>query len=157
VAHGNVRVEKWREKRRMERVASSLALYRTRSIQHYYRRCAYFGCQQPTELTPPPIKMDSSISLKDQIWFLRVCHHILFSLYDKISTRKWGRLPGYSGLYRVGPLTRLKTCIFFQCIPLFATEEARSKFTKSATFRQTGSRYVWLAHICKCSTAFVSV
>ena len=25
--------------------------------------------------------MDSSISLKDQIWFLRVCHHILFSLY----------------------------------------------------------------------------
>ena len=67
----------------MEGVTSSLALYRTRSIQHYYRRCAYFACQQPTELTPPPIKMDSSISLKDQIWFLRVCHHILISLYQK--------------------------------------------------------------------------
>jgi len=25
--------------------------------------------------------MDSSVSLEDQIWFLRVCHHILFSLY----------------------------------------------------------------------------
>jgi len=31
--------------------------------------------------------MDSSISLKDQIWFLRVCHHILFSLYCR--TRAW--------------------------------------------------------------------
>jgi len=24
-------------------------------IQHYYRWCAQFGCQQSTELTPPPI------------------------------------------------------------------------------------------------------
>ena len=29
--------------------------------------------------------MDSSILLKDQIWFLRVCHHILFSLYNLLS------------------------------------------------------------------------
>ena len=86
MAHGNARVEKWRGKRRMEGVASSLALYRTRCIQHYYRWCAHLGCQQPTELTPPPIKMDSSVSLKYQIWFLRVCHHILFSLYHGNST-----------------------------------------------------------------------
>ena len=55
MAHGNARVGKWRGKRRMEGVASSRALYRTRSIQHYYRWCAHLGCQQPTELTPPPI------------------------------------------------------------------------------------------------------
>jgi len=55
MAHGNARMEKWRGKRRMAGVASSRALYRTRSIQHYYRWCAHLGCQQPTELTPPPI------------------------------------------------------------------------------------------------------
>ena len=93
VAHGNARVEKWRGKRRMEGVASRLALYRTWSIQHYYCRCAYFGCQQPTELIPPPIKMDSSISLKDQIWFLRVCHHILFSTWWT-KQRRWIRRGG---------------------------------------------------------------
>ena len=27
--------------------------------------------------------MDSSVSLKDQIWFLRVCHHVLNELYLK--------------------------------------------------------------------------
>ena len=41
-------------------------------IQHYYRWCAHLGCQYSTELTP----MDSSVSPKDEIWFLRVCHHI---------------------------------------------------------------------------------
>ena len=25
--------------------------------------------------------MDSSVSLEDRIWFLRVCHHVPFSLY----------------------------------------------------------------------------
>jgi predicted neuraminidase len=29
--------------------------------------------------------MDSSISLKDQIWFLRVCHHVSNVLYNKSS------------------------------------------------------------------------
>ena len=37
--------------------------------------------QQNSELTPPPIWMDSSISSKDEIWFLRVCHHISTGLY----------------------------------------------------------------------------
>ena len=27
--------------------------------------------------------MDSSVSLEDRIWFLRVCHHIPFSLYNR--------------------------------------------------------------------------
>ena len=37
--------------------------------------------QYSTELTPPPIYMDSSVSLEDRIWFLRVCHHVPFVLY----------------------------------------------------------------------------
>jgi len=31
--------------------------------------------------------MDSSVSLKDQIWFLRVCHHVSIVLYHF----DWGR------------------------------------------------------------------
>jgi len=30
---------------------------------------------------PPPIEMDSSVSPKDKIWFLRVCHHISNKVY----------------------------------------------------------------------------
>ena len=30
---------------------------------------------------PPPIYMDSSVSPKDDIWFLRVCHHISNTVY----------------------------------------------------------------------------
>jgi len=31
--------------------------------------------------------MDSSVSLEDRIWFLRVCHHIPFSLYSQTGER----------------------------------------------------------------------
>jgi len=35
--------------------------------------------------------MDSSVSLEDQIWFLRVCHHIPFSLYQTLYHTLWSR------------------------------------------------------------------
>ena len=50
-------------------------------IQHYYRWCPHLGCQQSTELTPPPISMDLSVSAKDEIWFLRMCHHVSNTVY----------------------------------------------------------------------------
>ena len=53
-------------------------------IQHYYRWCAHLGCQQSTELTLPPpgrCKWIRPVSQKDEIWFLRVCHHISTGLY----------------------------------------------------------------------------
>jgi len=28
--------------------------------------------------------MDSSVSLEDRIWFLRVCHHVPFALYQTL-------------------------------------------------------------------------
>jgi len=34
---------------------------------------------------PPPIEMDSSVSLKDKIWFLRVCHHISNAVYPVLA------------------------------------------------------------------------
>ena len=53
------------------------------------RWSALLECQQSTELTPPPIQMDSSVSLKDQIWFLRVCHHVSNVLYCLIIQNIW--------------------------------------------------------------------
>ena len=33
--------------------------------------------------------MNSSVSLEDQIWFLRVCHHVPFSLYYSMRCSAW--------------------------------------------------------------------
>jgi hypothetical protein len=35
---------------------------------------------------PPPIQMDSSVSGKDEIWFLRVCHHVPHEVYNSMYT-----------------------------------------------------------------------
>jgi hypothetical protein len=49
----------------------------TRCIQHYYRWYAHLGCQQSTELTPPRrFKWTRPFRAKDEIWFVRVCHHV---------------------------------------------------------------------------------
>ena len=46
-------------------------------IQHYYRWCAHLGCQQSTELTPTGrFKWTRPFRTKDDIWFLRMWHHI---------------------------------------------------------------------------------
>ena len=65
-------------------------------IQHYYRWCTQLGCQQSTELTPPPIWMDSSVSPKDEIWFLRVCHHISTGLYLSAPSAKFKNKCSYA-------------------------------------------------------------
>jgi hypothetical protein len=54
------------------------------SITIAARWSALLDCQYSTELTPPPISMDSSASLKDQILFLHVCHHISNGLYHTL-------------------------------------------------------------------------
>jgi hypothetical protein len=80
MAHGDAREGKLRGNRRMEWVGITLPLYLgTRFIQNYYLLAADphpSTAKYSTELTPQPIQMDSSVSLKDQIWFLRVCHHV---------------------------------------------------------------------------------
>ena len=56
-------------------------------IQHYYRWCAHLGCQQSTELTPPPgrFKWTGPFRAKDEICFLLVCHHISNAVYTQIN------------------------------------------------------------------------
>ena len=82
----------------------SLRYLGTWCIQHYYRWCAHLGCQQSTELTPPPISMDSSFSAKDEMWFLRVCHHVSNALYyqPSIVTRALGLVWGNCNIRRRG-------------------------------------------------------
>jgi len=67
-------------------------------IQHYYRWCAHIGCQQSTELTPSGrFKWTRPFRTKDEIWFLRVCHHISTGLYyvdtRPIYNRKLVKIP----------------------------------------------------------------
>ena len=65
----------------MEWVASTLHTTSERGVSSITKLMPKLGCQQSTELTPPPIKIDSSVSAKDEIWFLRVCHHVSNGLY----------------------------------------------------------------------------
>ena len=56
---------------------------------------------------PPPIWMDSSVSGKDEIWFLRVCHHVPHELYislcvgDCLMCRSGRDSPTHSGIYQM--------------------------------------------------------
>ena len=42
------------------------------------------------KLRSPSISMDSSVSPKDEIWFLRVCHHISNAVYHARSLGRYG-------------------------------------------------------------------
>ena len=49
---------------------------------------AHLGCQQSTELTPPTGRFKWTLPFrpKDEIWFLRVCHHISTGFYEPQTT-----------------------------------------------------------------------
>ena len=53
--------------------------------------------------------MDSSVSPKDEIWFLRVCHHISNAVYSLY--RRQGELPGpvCTGAEKSRPLTGIRS------------------------------------------------
>ena len=52
-------------------------------IQHYYHWCAHLCCQQSTELTPTGrFKWTRPFRTTDEMWFLRVCHHISNAVYS---------------------------------------------------------------------------
>jgi hypothetical protein len=56
----------------------------TRCIQHYYRWCAHLGCAVVDWTDAPPtgrFKWTGPFRTKDEIWFLRMCHHISTGLY----------------------------------------------------------------------------
>ena len=86
MAHGDAREGKWRGNWRMEWEASTL---------HTTRNMVYTALLPLTRTRRlpvvdwtdalRPIQMDSSLAPRDEIWFLRVCHHISNAFYIKAS------------------------------------------------------------------------
>ena len=63
----------------------------TCSIQHFYRWCAHPAFQQLTEMTPNGrFKCTRPFGCKDEVWFLRVCHHISKAVYCLQIAWSWG-------------------------------------------------------------------
>ena len=77
---------------------------------------------------PPPIQMDSSVSPKEEIWFLCVCHHISIGLYQPVTfdlmlclrvvsfrgQKRWRSLGAKHGEYgRWGSTSNFKSLICF--------------------------------------------
>ena len=86
MAHGDAREGKWRGKLANGVGSQYPSQYLgTWCIQHYYRWCAHLDCQQSTELTPPGrFKWTRPFRTKDEIWFLRLCHHISNAVYQRL-------------------------------------------------------------------------
>ena len=85
MAHGDAREGKWRGKL-ANAVGSQYSSHYlgTRCIQHYYRwRRTPRAASSRLNWRPPPgrFKWTRSFRAKDEIWFLRVCHHISTGLY----------------------------------------------------------------------------
>ena len=81
VTHGR---GNWRGNWRIQCVASTLHTTSEHGVSSITTAdAAHLGCQQLTELTPPPgrFKWTRPFRTKDEIWFLRMCHHISTDLY----------------------------------------------------------------------------
>ena len=89
MAHGDSRKGKWRGNWRMQWVASTLHTTSERGVSSITTADgAHLGCQQSTELTPTGrFKWTRPFRTKDEIWFLRVCHHISNAVY--LRRKKW--------------------------------------------------------------------
>ena len=92
MAHGDALEGKWRGKleNTVGRQYSSHYLV-TWCIRHYYRWCAHLGCAV-VDWTGAPHRADLNglgpFRAKDEIWFLRVCHHVSNAVYCM-----WNTLP----------------------------------------------------------------
>jgi hypothetical protein len=56
-------------------------MYLLQLIVALTRRCVHKAFDQAIEMTPPPIRMDWSFSLKDEIWSLRMIHQNPYELF----------------------------------------------------------------------------
>jgi hypothetical protein len=74
--------EKWRGNWRMECLASTLHTTSEHAVSSTTTADEHTSAASSRlNWRPPPIQMDSSVSPKDEICFLRVCHHISNAVY----------------------------------------------------------------------------
>jgi len=83
MARGDAREGKWRENWRMEWVASTLHTTPEHGVSNITTADAHTSAASSRLNWSPrrPIEIDSSVSPKDEIWFLRVSHHISNAVY----------------------------------------------------------------------------
>ena len=94
VTHGG----KWRGNWRREWVASTLHTTSEHGVTSITIVDAHISAVSSSlNWRPPPNEMDSPVSPKDEIWFMRICHHISTGLYsfriEAGSTHRVGRVP----------------------------------------------------------------
>ena len=86
MAHGDARERKWRGNWRMEWVASTLHTTSEHGVSSITTADAHTSAAS-TRLNwrPRRFKWTRPFRTKDEIWFLRVCHHISNVVYDNNS------------------------------------------------------------------------
>ena len=88
MAHGDAREGKWRGKWRMEWVANTLHTTLEHGVSSITTANVHASAvSSRLNWRPRSIYMDSSVSPTDEIWFLRVCHHISTGLYLPFAAR----------------------------------------------------------------------
>jgi hypothetical protein len=92
MAHGDAREGKWRGNWRMEWVASTLHTTSERGVSSITNDDAHTSAASSRLIWHPRrFKMDSSISPKDEIYFLHVCHHISNAVYHTVKRTLRGK------------------------------------------------------------------
>jgi hypothetical protein len=87
MAHGDAWEGKWRGNWRMEWVASTLHTTSEHGVFSIATADAHTSAASSRlNWHPLPIYMDSSVSPKDEIRFLRVCHHISNAVYYQLQS-----------------------------------------------------------------------
>jgi len=83
MAHGDAREGKWRGNRRMEWVASTLHTTWEHGVSSITTADAHTSAASNRLNWRPPADLNGLVRFapKDEIWFLRVCHHISTCLY----------------------------------------------------------------------------
>jgi hypothetical protein len=82
MAHGDAWEGNWRGNWRMEWVARTLHTTSEHGVSSITTTNAHTSAaSRRLNWRPPPISMDPSVSRKDEIWLLRVCHHISNAVY----------------------------------------------------------------------------
>ena len=88
IAHGDAREGKWRGNWRMEWVASTLHTTSERGVSSITTADAHTSAASSRLNWRPRRFKDSSVSPKDEIWFLCVCHHISNAVYRFAARRR---------------------------------------------------------------------
>jgi len=106
-AHGNAREGKWRGNWRMEWVASTLHTTSEHGVSSIITADAHTSAASSRLNWRPPADLNGLVRFaENEIWFLRVCHHIWTGLYE-LNVRKW---PPQHALCCGCPLTQRRIC-----------------------------------------------